>query len=111
MCRPTDTPELWKSGKEIDRPKSSTLHARVAQVKDTVEAEADALMREAVTEKRRQGPVCTVTATGKRELVDALVARGLQSSVIGRLMQKRGIPITPWVIQRHRRGDCTCQTS
>ena len=94
-------------------PGPSKLSARVAQSKDTspVEEEADALMREAATEKRRQGPVCTVTATGKRELIDALVARGLQSSVIGRLMQKRGVPITPWVIQRHRRGDCTCQTS
>lgn len=87
------------------------LGPRASKDAKTVEAEADALVLEAATEKRRRGPVCTVTATGKRELIDALVARGLQSSVIGRLMQKRGVPITPWVIQRHRRGDCTCPKS
>jgi hypothetical protein len=53
--------------------------------------------------------VCTVTRSGQRELIDAMLERGIPASRIAEIIRAEfAFKIADGNIQRHRRGDCQC---
>lgn len=76
----------------------------------SVAAEADALLKKhAALLPINRGPACSVEASGRRALIEALLKKGTPASALARILKAEGIPVSAPVLSRHARGECKCR--
>ena len=71
-------------------------------------SEVDALIAKYPKLIKVNGPECSVSASGHRELVEALSSRGLVMAAVHRILRAEGITVGVGALRRHRDGECKC---
>jgi hypothetical protein len=56
----------------------------------------------------KKGPPCSVSTSKDRELIEALISRGLNLATVSRILRAEKIPVGYNSLRHHFTGECSC---